>query len=244
MLKKIRIAKADLAFIGIVIFLAGFIAGVTLAPTPTYRNAPADERVVRMILPAVDSEGNGVIATLYTTVRPGTGKILLDTSNVLNYIDTQLSSRTAAEAASEYARVNLSTIDIIYTIKVNASIIEGPSAGAAMALSVLLALDNRTADGIAITGTINPDGSIGAVGAVLQKTRAAKQYGTRIMLVPKGQSSEDESSRTKSCTKRGFFDVCKIDYISRPVNISSALDIIVREVGNIGEAYSFFNQTK
>src|SRR3989344_3838606 len=156
MAKTIKVKKSEIAFTIVVMFLVGFIAGMHFLPREVQLSQPNldSEVVVSMALPAVDNEGNGVAGTLYTTVKPGTGKILVDTSKVLNYIDTQLSARTAASAAGNYAKVNLSSLDIIYTIKVNASIIEGPSAGASMALSVLLALENKTADGIVITGTI------------------------------------------------------------------------------------------
>ena len=168
---KISLAKNDIVFALVVVFLLGFWAGINFAPQHQ-QNAInlEDERVVKLSLPAVDNEGNGVVGVLSTSVKPGNGKILLDTSKVLNYIDTQLSGRVAASAAANYAKVSLNNIDVVYTIDVNASLIEGPSAGAAMSVSVLLALENKTAmQNIAITGTINPDGSIGKVGAVFEK---------------------------------------------------------------------------
>ena len=235
--------RSDMIFIVIFVFLIGFISGVTFAPQNQIQYSQPDiheERVVSIPLPAVDNEGNGVIGTLYTTVKPGTGKILLDTSKVLNYPDTQLSGRTAAKAAGNYAKINLSGIDIIYTIKVNASIIEGPSAGSSMAISVLLAINNRTVDGIAMTGTINPDGTIGNVGAVLEKARMAKLNGARLFLVPKGQSTTDETSRQKVCSMTGSVEVCKINYESQKIDIGAYLNMTVREVGNIGETYAYF----
>lgn len=238
-----KIKKHELVFALAVAFLVGFAASDIVSSISQQQYAQpevGEERTVAMLLPAVDSEGTGVIGTLYTTVKPGSGKILLDTSRILNYLDTQLSGRIAAKAASDYAKVNLSGMDITYTIKVNASLIEGPSAGSAMAVSVLLALENKTADNITMTGTINPDGTIGVVGSVLEKARVAKANGAVLFLVPKGQSTAEETVRARTCNRVNGAEVCRITYTAQTINISSALGIEVKEVRNIGEAYGYF----
>src|SRR3989338_1473970 len=96
--KTIKVKKSEIAFTIVVMFLVGFIAGMQFRPREVQLSQPNldSEVVVSMALPAVDNEGNGVAGTLYTTVKPGTGKILVDTSRVLNYIDTQLWARPAA----------------------------------------------------------------------------------------------------------------------------------------------------
>lgn len=238
----LKIKMSGLALVVILAFAAGFATNYISAGFSPQLSQPdvGEERVAAMLLPAVDSEGTGVAGTLFTTVKPGSGKILLDTSRILNYLDTQLSGRIAAKAAGDYARVNLSTVDITYTIKVNASLIEGPSAGAGMAVSVLLALENRTADNITMTGTINPDGTIGQVGSVLEKARVAKENGATLFLVPRGQSVAEETSRTRTCSKQGTMEACRISYTTQKVDIGAHLGIEVREVSNIGEAYGYF----
>lgn len=246
MIKDIKIGKYDMIFFVVVIFIAGLIIGVTFAPQYAYVNYNQpdlhEERAVSMIMPAIDTEGNGVVGMLLTTVKPGSGKILLDTSKVLNYIDTQLSGRDAAEAASRYAKVNLSGIDIVYTIKVNASLVEGPSAGASMALSVLLALANKTSGDISITGTISPDGTIGKVGSILEKARVAKASGVELFLVPKDQSNVEDTKREKICNYVNALTVCKITYAAEKISLEKYLNITVREVGTLGEAYSYFTK--
>ncbi len=239
-MKKVTLLRHDLVFMVLFVFLVGFIAGVRLAPQNLQPADVGEERVIKMILPAVDREGNGAVGILSTTVKPGTGKILVDTSKVLNYLDTQLSARTAASVASNYGKISIDNIDIIYAIDVNASIIEGPSAGASMAISVLLALENRTPGDIAITGTINPDGSIGKVGAIYEKALVAKENGANLFLVPTGQSTTDVTNRTRTCEMRGRYQVCKINYSTKSVNIGKELNMTVREVANIEEAYDYF----
>ena len=63
--------------------------------------------------------------------------------------------------------------------------VDGPSAGGMMCLAILSALDGRTlpAD-FAFTGTIMPDGGVGAVGGVRHKIRAASAHGLKRVIVP------------------------------------------------------------
>ncbi|MBI4174608.1 MAG: hypothetical protein HY517_03100 [Candidatus Aenigmarchaeota archaeon] len=246
MTNQIKIKKFDLGFALLVFLMLGVLIGVQVTPRFSEQFIQPDiggEVVITMPLPAVDSEGNGVVGTLFTTVKPGSGRIFVDTSRVLNYLDTQLSARTAATAASNYARVNLSSLDITYAIRVNASIIEGPSAGASMAVSVLLALENRTSDSIAMTGTINPDGSIGRVGAILEKGLVAKESGATVYLVPEGQAKAERTIRNTTCSKFGSMDICRVRYEAEIIDLGSFLGIEVHEVRDIGEAFQFFNRT-
>ena len=46
---------------------------------------------------------------------------------------------------------------------------------------------DRIIRGVAVTGTIEPDGRIGPVGGIPDKVRAAKRGGYRLVLVPAGQ---------------------------------------------------------
>jgi hypothetical protein len=65
---------------------------------------------------------------------------------------------------------------------------DGPSAGAAMAVGFLAVFrGDRIIRGVAVTGTIEPDGRIGPVGGIPDKVRAAKREGYRLVLVPAGQ---------------------------------------------------------
>jgi PDZ domain-containing protein len=72
-------------------------------------------------------------------------------------------------------------------ITINTQRVGGPSAGLAFTLAII---DNLTAGSltggkrVAVTGTINPDGSVGAVGGVEQKAITARTNGVQLMLVP------------------------------------------------------------
>ncbi|MFV0129691.1 S16 family serine protease [Streptomyces sp. HMX112] len=83
-------------------------------------------------------------------------------------------------------------------VKVDLSLarVGGPSAGLFFALGIVDKLDGDGAGGdltggriIAGTGTISPDGEVGAVGGVSLKTQAARRDGATVFLVPKAECS-------------------------------------------------------
>jgi Lon-like protease len=94
---------------------------------------------------------------------------------------------------------------------------DGPSAGAAMAVGfIALFKGERIQRGIALTGTIEPGGQIGPVGAIPDKIRAAAREGYRTVLVPRGQIHDARWN----LNELGF-----------------QLNVTVKEVDTIDEAY-------
>lgn len=66
----------------------------------------------------------------------------------------------------------------------------GPSAGALYCIGVLAAMrDDPILPHVTMTGTINPDGSVGRVGGIYHKVKAAKEKGMTKVLIPAGQST-------------------------------------------------------
>jgi predicted S18 family serine protease len=246
-IKLYEIRKKDIVFSLIMIFLIGFILGTHLSPyfkTKTIEKvceANITERGIEMLVPAVDSEGNGVLAKLITRVRPGSGLVLVNVNYALANYDTQISGRTAAKTAADYTNLSLINYDVIYTIIVNASVVEGPSAGAAMAISIVSAIQNKTpSSDVMITGTINDDGSIGEAGGILEKARAAKEMNITTFLVPLNQSKELTTGKTKYCRTINSIEYCEVTYGQEMVDIQKELNMTIKEVRNIGEAVRYF----
>lgn len=130
----------------------------------------------------------GILADLYVEIHNGTGRVFVDTMP-LTQIDTQASARLAQEVACDVLEIDCSKYNFLYTIRSIAPIIGGPSAGGAMAAATISALINKTINNtVMMTGTINPDGSVGAVGGILEKAEAAYKGGAAIFLIPKGLS--------------------------------------------------------
>ena len=69
--------------------------------------------------------------------------------------------------------------------------IDGPSAGAAITLSIISALENKAIrQDIAVTGEISIQGKIKPVGGVFEKIYGAKRKGVKLVLVPKDNAMD------------------------------------------------------
>jgi uncharacterized protein len=245
--------------LAIVIFFLGYYMGNMNETTIIYRNetrttgtinyvpyVPAgfdrsDMFFTSILVPAVNEEGNGITTVLIVQIMPGEGRILANIDKMLFWTDTQNSIRTSSRIASNITGINLSKYDIIYTIETNSTSVEGPSAGAAVTIATIAALHNRKIDiAVMITGSINHDGTIGAVSQILAKARAAKDMGARLLLVPAGQSHEIIYETIKHCEQTGPAQICSTDQVPRSINISSEVGIEIKEVSDINEALRYF----
>ncbi|MBI2547592.1 MAG: hypothetical protein HYW23_04070 [Candidatus Aenigmarchaeota archaeon] len=192
-------------------------------------------------LPAVDNQGNGVIAKLKVQAIPGEGRLLTNIDNIFFWVDTQYSIRTAERVAQNITGADLSKIDLIYTIETDASLIEGGSAGAALTVATVAVLENKTlSHDVMITGTINPDGTVGPIGAVFAKAKAAKDVGTKLFLVPVGQGSQVNYVPEKKCEQIGPVTLCTTEYKPQKLDISKDIGIEVKEVSNVQDALNYF----
>lgn len=104
--------------------------------------------------------------------------------------------------------------------------IDGPSAGALFTVGILAAVrGDKLKDDITMTGTINPDGTIGPVGGIPYKLEGAAQAGKKTVLIP-------SSSRLA-------YD----DYTEKFVDLvehGKSLGVAVHQVNDIWEAYHHF----
>ena len=89
------------------------------------------------------------------------------------------------------------TRDLHYDLPVQVTIdsgsVGGPSAGLAFTLGTMDVLTPGSLTGghkVASTGTINPDGSVGPIGGVHQKTVAVRESGAELFLVPRSEYDE------------------------------------------------------
>ena len=88
-------------------------------------------------------------------------------------------------------------VDLPFEVKINTDLIGGPSAGLPFTLALLDELTAGELTGgvkVAATGTIDGDESIGAIGALRQKTVAVKAAGAKVFLVPSAQTPEELSA--------------------------------------------------
>ncbi|OQA32019.1 MAG: Archaeal Lon protease [archaeon ADurb.Bin336] len=141
---------------------------------------------------AVTEDNKGMAAELRIQTIPGTGKSAFITSNSLVGKDTQTTGNIAIQIAQKETNVLLVDKDLIFDIRANASEVDGPSAGAAMALLTYSMFSEKPLQsGIGLTGTINSDGSIGMVGGVGAKAVAASKIGIKLFMIPLGEAVTD-----------------------------------------------------
>jgi PDZ domain-containing protein len=83
--------------------------------------------------------------------------------------------------------------DFPFPVTIDSGSVGGPSAGLAFTLGVLDVLTPGDLTGghdVAVTGTMNADGSVGPVGGVAQKTAAVRRAGIDLFLVPSDEYDE------------------------------------------------------
>ncbi|MBU0898543.1 MAG: hypothetical protein KKB03_02640 [Nanoarchaeota archaeon] len=189
----------------------------------------------------VDNEGNGVATVLTVQSVRGEGRVLTNIDKLLFWTDTQNSIRTAKQVAEEVTGIEVSGYDLIYSIHADAAVIEGPSAGAALTAVTIAVLEGKQIrDDVMITGTINHDGTIGPVGGIAEKAKAAEEIGAKTFLVPVGQSKTVQYEEKEHCEQIGLSQICTTERIPHEENAGEGLDIEVIEVGNIKDALQYF----
>ena len=138
---------------------------------------------------AVTSAGGAIAADLIIELKPGHGKCYFALTSLIG-TTTQAAGKTAVNVAKNYAS-NAANYDYFFDINAPAALVEGPSAGAAMTLLIISMLkDKPLPEHVAITGTITSDGSVGKVGGVFEKAKAAAKAGIKLFMIPKGEAKQ------------------------------------------------------
>ena len=97
------------------------------------------------------------------------------------------------------------TVELPVEIDIDTDSIGGPSAGLAFTLALIDALtpgELSPPGGVAVTGTMAGDGSVGPIGALVQKAVAVRRSGAGLFLVPSAQSV-DELAAARSAAGSG-----------------------------------------
>ncbi len=127
-------------------------------------------------------------------VSAGTGPEVVTDSHFGGHLDVSLRTAVAAAAKSvgydpRFLRVRLS---VRASILQNGLYIDGPSAGAILAVSVTSALlGDPIRPDVCMSGTINENQEVGSVGGLEEKIKGCRQLNYREMVVPLGQTSMD-----------------------------------------------------
>lgn len=205
---------------------------------------PSEGNTVQIKAPAVSKTSSGelvgVATTFSITVAPGSGHVYVETWP-LTEVDMQASARLAAQIAGEVLGVDMSKYDVYIQVRADAPTIGGPSAGGTMTVGIIAALEGwKLRDDVMMTGMINPDGSIGPVGGILEKASAAHSVGAKLFLIPEGQRIQ----MIEQTEKKQIGPLVQITSKSEPVDVAKyakdrwGLDVI--EIKDIYDAVFYF----
>jgi predicted ATP-dependent protease len=212
------------------------------------KNLGAQTLIAQMQAPAVRMEEDpfpklvGIPITLIIEIRPGEGLILINTEPKMG-IDLQASARTATQVAENFTGFSLVDRDVIISVKAPLAIesVDGPSAGASMAVLMIMAIEDREPrPDVMLTGTIDPDGGIGPVGGIVAKAEAAAETGASMFLIPEGQARQVVYKKVTRELLPGFriatIEPTRID-IREYADENWGLEVI--EIDNVTEALGY-----
>src|SRR5581483_7484731 len=204
---------------------------------PRLGGSPGPGAPVVIRAAAVSDSANGFVgstATItITTATNGSGHIFLDTFP-LTAVDMQGSARLAARVASQISGTDLADHDFFFVIRSNSEQIGGPSAGADMTVGTVAALNGwKVRPDVLMTGTIEPDGSVGPVGGIPEKAAAAAQTGVTTFLFPAGEeittlsSTRQDVNLTQYCSTQLHITCIPVSDVVDAVNVMTDHQIVL-----------------
>jgi len=169
----------------------------------------------------------GTLINISTEIQPGKGRVLVQTTPLMGVV-FQDAANTAVFVAENKTGKSLSGSDIIFSVNAEGQVpgVDGPSAGALMTLLTISAIENNTKlnNSITLTGTIDSEGNVGAIGGVIEKAQAAKDGGKTLFLIPR----ENSELVTYKDVERNFGGITYIESMPETVN---AKEYIEKNVG-------------
>lgn len=184
-------------------------------------------------------EETGLLLSARVVAANGSGHVFVDTSPYTQ-VDLQGSARLAAMVSTDVLGIDQRSYDFYYIIDISSPILGGPSAGSALTVATIATINNWTLKpGVVMTGTINPDESIGPVGGIPFKLEAAAASNTTLFLIPEGQR-EVISKKTVARTRGAFIVYETEEETVDLIEMGNELNITVREVSTIQDAVKAF----
>ncbi len=188
---------------------------------------------------------SGVMLNITAEVKPGKGRVLVDTQPLMGVV-FQDAANTAVYVAQNRTGVSLAGSDVIFSINAPGQVpsVDGPSAGALMTLLVISAVEKKPLrEDVTLTGTIDQDGNVGAIGGVVEKAQAAKDSGKSLFLLPR--SNADLLLYTQQ--SRQYYGVTYIQQIPNTVDaktyVESNIGVPVQYVDTIDDVVKIATST-
>jgi len=211
---KGKAKSSNVAFVFAFLFLSLSVLPSALFSTSfSSTQCPVAERDI--FLAAVTGENSGGIFQLHVETKPGSGDTYASVNPRIGY-STQESEDTAVGYALAASGIPKESCDVLFKMNgdFSGSGVDGPSAGGAMAVAVRAALLNKSIrQDVVMTGTISPEGKVGAVGGIIEKGVGAADAGARYFIVPKLAVHEAVLLSSLSRTKN--FHFIEVENVSR-----------------------------
>ena len=200
-----------------------------------------DQHQATITAPAVERTADGLRGVLsYMTVvtQQGSGHIYIDTWPLAE-VDIQGSARLAVQVACDVVHKNREQYDFFITVRSDSPIIGGPSAGGAMTVAIIASLQGwELSTDVVMSGTINPDETVGPVGGLYQKAQAASEV-AHTFLVPDGQTTivvEEQTVKQQGPFTYVTTSQKQLDLVEE----GKTMGLQVEEVYDIREAVYYF----
>ncbi|MFZ3166407.1 MAG: S16 family serine protease [Candidatus Methanoperedens sp.] len=207
----------------------------------TINSVYALEEGVSVPLVADKSTGDGeegLLLGAQVIVTNGTGHVFVDT-NPYTQVDLQGSARIAAMVASDVLGIDEKAYDFYYIIDISSPIIGGPSAGGALTVATIAAINKwPLKSDVVMTGMINPDESIGPVGGIPFKLEAAAAKNATLFLIPEGQSTV--TVKKTNTDSSGSIITIDTEETVDVVELGKKLNVTVKEVSTIQDVVREF----
>jgi PDZ domain-containing protein len=192
---KLTATKVALERLGYRVSVTGDGALVTMVNP----GDPADGQIqVGDVIKTIDGEAITLHDQVVTKVRQRKPGDVIEVGFRRGEADKTVSLKSIAgpDGAARIG-VQLQTNDLKYDfpvdVQIETGLVGGPSAGLAFTLALIDDLTDGELTGgrnVAVTGTMDPDGNVGPVGGVTQKTVTARDAGAIAFLVPPAEEKD------------------------------------------------------
>jgi PDZ domain-containing protein len=199
-LNKLEMADSQMTAKRVALERLGFtvpVSGTGAVVIAVQKHAPADGKLrVGDVITAVEGQPVTLSEQLGPIVRSRTAgePVTFTVDRGGKPADVTVVTRAAARGAcAGRAQVGVQTatrsekFEFPVDVKIDTGQVGGPSAGLAFTLTIideLTAGDLTGGKKVAVTGTIQPDGTVGPIGGVEQKAATARRAGAELFLVP------------------------------------------------------------
>ncbi len=166
------------------------------------RSPAVDELEVGDVITAVDGVPVSMVPDLGEAVRtrapgdPITLAVTRDDEPMTVTVATRATPAGPNEGQAQIGIFSAPEYDFPVEVEIDTGDVGGPSAGLAFTLTILDELspgDLTGGEEIAVTGTIESDGTVGPIGGVAQKAVVARRAGARLFIVPEAEAAEARS---------------------------------------------------